>query len=196
MAVRRNAPYQVCPHCKAVRPITALSCCREDSLWIVAPCATGRRFYPPSALSPRALAALRRGAEATEIEPEPRPRQPDGAKTNANASRTTCPSRYPTKPPKHDNIAGTVAEAMRAYARQSGDVQLQNWAAEIRVRAAVRAGELLREMKERGEVSKGQGEKLRSQRTTLLPDLGITRDQSSKHTFPGEVPRSGRLHLS
>ena len=38
------------------------------------------------------------------------------------------------------------AEALRVYLKQAADVDMQNWAAEIRIRAERRAGELLREM--------------------------------------------------
>src|SRR5436190_24257726 len=42
------------------------------------------------------------------------------------------------------------AEAVRAYARQAGDTEMQNWAVEIKLRAERRAGELLAEMKKAG----------------------------------------------
>ena len=42
------------------------------------------------------------------------------------------------------------AEAVRIYAKQAGDFDMQNWAAEIRLRAERRAGGLLAEMKEHG----------------------------------------------
>lgn len=38
------------------------------------------------------------------------------------------------------------AEALRSYARQAGDIEMQNWAAEIKVRAERRAGEFLLEI--------------------------------------------------
>ncbi len=43
------------------------------------------------------------------------------------------------------------AEAMRAYARQAGDIEFANMAAEIKLRAERRAGESLDEMAVRDE---------------------------------------------
>jgi hypothetical protein len=43
------------------------------------------------------------------------------------------------------------AEAVRVYAKQAGDFALQNQAAEIRIRAERRAGELLVDMQTSGE---------------------------------------------
>lgn len=48
-----------------------------------------------------------------------------------------------------------VAEAMRAYARQAKNKQLEIDAAEIRIRAERRVGELIRAQKETVGVSKG-----------------------------------------
>lgn len=82
------------------------------------------------------------------------------------------------------------AEAVRVYARQAGDFVLQNQAAEIRLRAERRAGQLLLEMeKNPGRRGEGRPRKdgtkvRRSNTTTALPpkldDIGITKDQSSK----------------
>jgi hypothetical protein len=69
------------------------------------------------------------------------------------------------------------AEAVRVYAAQAKDFEMEQWAAEIRLRAERRAGELLAEMKERGERVAGRPEKV--SRETTLSDLGVTRDQSS-----------------
>lgn len=73
------------------------------------------------------------------------------------------------------------AEAVRVYAKQAGDYELQNRAAEIRLLAERRAGQLLVEMENTGErqaKEKGRPKKVSSPMT--LPKLGITRDQSSK----------------
>jgi hypothetical protein len=82
------------------------------------------------------------------------------------------------------------AEAVRVYAKQAGDFELQNQAAEIRLFAERRAGELLADMaKNPGTRGEGRprkdGTKIRrsSGATTYPPkltDIGITKDQSSK----------------
>lgn len=64
------------------------------------------------------------------------------------------------------------AEALRAYARQAGDVEMFNWVSEIKLRAERRAGEMLREMAARGE--RHDGRNLGSHAATPeLDDLGI-----------------------
>jgi N6-adenosine-specific RNA methylase IME4 len=65
------------------------------------------------------------------------------------------------------------AEAMRLYARQAQDHELLWWAAEIKVRAERRAGELLPDLIEHG------GDKARSQVATLR-ELGISKSESSR----------------
>ena len=73
------------------------------------------------------------------------------------------------------------AEAVRVYAKQAGDFELQNQAAEIRIRAERRAGELLGDMQTTGErQAKERGRPSKVSSPTTLPKLGITRDQSSK----------------
>jgi len=83
------------------------------------------------------------------------------------------------------------SEAVRTYAKMAGDLQLQNQACEIRLRAERRAGQLLIEM-EKNPGTRGEGRPrkdgtkvfTRSKRTTAYPpkleDIGITKDQSSK----------------
>jgi hypothetical protein len=82
------------------------------------------------------------------------------------------------------------AEAVRTYAKLAGDLQLQNQACEIRLRAERRAGQLLIEM-EKNPGTRGAGRPrkdgtrvTRSDRTTAYPlkleEVGITKDQSSK----------------
>jgi hypothetical protein len=67
------------------------------------------------------------------------------------------------------------------YAKQAGDFELQNQAAEIRLRAERRAGELLVDMQTSGERhAKERGRATKVSSPTTLPKLGITRDQSSK----------------
>jgi hypothetical protein len=71
------------------------------------------------------------------------------------------------------------AEALRVYAKQANDIDMQNWAAEIRVRAERRAGELLKETpKQHG--ARGTGKKVESPNATPLSELGVTKTQSSK----------------
>ena len=73
------------------------------------------------------------------------------------------------------------AEAVRVYAKQAGDFELQNQAAEIRIRAERRAGELLVDMQTSGErQAKERGRPTKVSSPTTLPRLGISRDQSSK----------------
>lgn len=73
------------------------------------------------------------------------------------------------------------ATALLAYAKQAGDFELQNKAAEIRLFAERRAGELLVNMKATGQrQAKERGRPSKASSPTTLPKLGITRDQSSK----------------
>jgi N6-adenosine-specific RNA methylase IME4 len=76
------------------------------------------------------------------------------------------------------------AVAMQVYARQAQDSDLINHATEIRLRAEIRAGELLSEMAERKERHAGKAAKgLRVATPTKEPklaDLGVTKTQSSR----------------
>lgn len=74
------------------------------------------------------------------------------------------------------------AEAMAAYARQAKDTEMVKWVTEIKVRAERRAGELLAQMKRRGELTPHGGDRKSESRsdTTNLKDVGITPDQSSR----------------
>jgi hypothetical protein len=73
------------------------------------------------------------------------------------------------------------AEAVRVYAKQAKNFELQNRAAEIRLLAERRAGQLLVEMENTGErQAKERGRPKKVSSPTTLPKLGITRDQSSK----------------
>ena len=81
------------------------------------------------------------------------------------------------------------AEALRVYAKQAQDIDMQNWAAEIRLRAERRAGELLKDMpKQHG--ARGAGKKVESPRATPLSELGITKTQSSNWQRMADVPAS------
>lgn len=82
------------------------------------------------------------------------------------------------------------AEAVRHYAKQARDLEMQNMACEIRLRAERRAGQLLLDM-EKNHGTRGDGrprkdgtKSRRSSGTTAYPpkleDIGVTKDQSSK----------------
>jgi hypothetical protein len=71
------------------------------------------------------------------------------------------------------------ALALRVYALQARDRVLVDQATEIRLRAERRAGELLREMADRGE--RAVRKNMKSQpATSTLSDLGINKSQSSR----------------
>lgn len=75
------------------------------------------------------------------------------------------------------------AEAMRVYARQAQDGELMWWAAEIKIRAERRAGELLPDLIEHG------GDKARSHAATLR-DLGVTKSESSRWQQVAALPEA------
>ena len=82
------------------------------------------------------------------------------------------------------------AQAMAAYARQAKDTELLEWATEIKVRAERRAGEMLRDMAERGERAT-KGNPQMSHAATFGPTLdvlGINRSQSSRWQKLAAVP--------
>jgi phage N-6-adenine-methyltransferase len=93
------------------------------------------------------------------------------------------------------------AVAMQAYAQQAKDNELIAYATEIRMRAEIRAGELLREMAERGERHSGHGDqKSGSQAATpILKDIGITKTQSSRWQILASLPveeQENRIELA
>ena len=72
------------------------------------------------------------------------------------------------------------ALAMEAYARQAQDHEFQFWAAEIKIRAERRAGELLAAMAERGErIGPHSGAK-KTGDAVALDSFGVTKKQSSQ----------------
>ncbi|MGD0957416.1 MAG: hypothetical protein ABR953_11400 [Candidatus Acidiferrales bacterium] len=86
------------------------------------------------------------------------------------------------------------AEAIRVYARQAGNRELEQQAIGIRLRAERRTGELLKEAAANGQRDSGKGgnRKSRSSATTVKPatlkDFGITKDQSSKWQQMAAIP--------
>lgn len=73
------------------------------------------------------------------------------------------------------------AVGVRAYAMQAKDRQLIEHATEIQLRAQRRVGELLAEMKARGERRRGeQGQGLQAVTLPKLSDLGVSKIQSSR----------------
>ena len=71
------------------------------------------------------------------------------------------------------------------YARQAQDPEMCVWAAEIKLRAERRAGEMLNEM----EKSKGAATQTRSHHVTTLKELGIAKMQSSRWRTTWKPPR-------
>ena len=94
------------------------------------------------------------------------------------------------------------AEAVRAYAKQAKNLDLERQAIEIRLRAERRTGELLIETKANGQRHNGRGnnKKLESPAVTpnqklespvvtpTLDDLGITKRQASDWQKMAEIP--------
>ena len=82
------------------------------------------------------------------------------------------------------------AEALRAYGQQARDNDLVSMAAEIKLRAERRAGDLIREMRAGGRLRK-RGESGQQTQNTLrisLIELGITRLQAHKWEIEATVP--------
>lgn len=79
------------------------------------------------------------------------------------------------------------ARAFEMYAKQAKNQDAERKVAEIRIRAERRAGQLLTEMKEKGE-RRAQGQPKEMSGAATLPDLGITRDQSSQWQQLAEIP--------
>jgi hypothetical protein len=82
--------------------------------------------------------------------------------------------------------------AMEAYARQAKDTGLMQMAAEIKVRAERRLGEMLREQKETVGLAQGRRSDLvvnnDEVRTPTLSEIGISRDLSSRSQQLAAMP--------
>jgi N6-adenosine-specific RNA methylase IME4 len=83
-------------------------------------------------------------------------------------------------------------ELFRQYSRQQKyGIEIQNAGAEIKIRAERRMGELLREMKEDGELQHGGDRKSESRfHRATLNDIGISRTQSFRWQRTASLPES------
>jgi hypothetical protein len=88
-----------------------------------------------------------------------------------------------------------LAMAAQLYARQANDVALIDRATDIRMRAEIRAGEILREMAKRGE-RREHSQRSRGATSENMPpklsDLGISKTQSSRWQHLAELPKDER----
>lgn len=83
------------------------------------------------------------------------------------------------------------AEALRAYARQAKDTDLENWAAEIKLRAERRAGELLKVTPRAPggtPYKRGVSTRHRVGQVETLAEHGVTRNDSATWQALADVP--------
>jgi N6-adenosine-specific RNA methylase IME4 len=86
-----------------------------------------------------------------------------------------------------------LAMAAQVYARQAQDFEMINNATELRERSERRAGEILIEMRERGERAisadmLSRGPEMRPRDVPKLADLGMTKQQSSRWQAKAKLP--------
>src|ERR1019366_5097214 len=89
------------------------------------------------------------------------------------------------------------AEALRVYARQANDTEMQTLAVRIKLRATRRLGEIEKEQRDKGEIAKkGQGRRKRNSdgiatvSKATLKELGIDRRLSATATKLAAIPES------
>ncbi|OGC90205.1 MAG: hypothetical protein A2W25_15485 [candidate division Zixibacteria bacterium RBG_16_53_22] len=82
-----------------------------------------------------------------------------------------------------------LAQAAETYARAAKlGLEAQNNAAEVTLRAERKAGEMIRRMKERGEIREGRKPKLSNDSIVSLDDLGISSYESSTYQRIEDLP--------
>ena len=80
------------------------------------------------------------------------------------------------------------AEALRLYAQQAKDREMAVWAAEIKCRAEMKAGELIQKKQESGEIESQGGDRRANSQAASLKDIGVTHSESSRWQQAAAVP--------
>jgi len=84
------------------------------------------------------------------------------------------------------------AQAMAAYARQANDTAMVEWATEIKVRAEIRAGEMLAAMPKHNGGRPGKNPSNDTSGFATLEEIGISYDQSSRWQKLAAIPEEQR----